>query len=117
VQVARECGERADASEVAWTSALRVEGRRQRKERARDRRRQVQEPQVRALAERDAERATAFVARVRAQTGEGPTWREVGSAMGWPQESWSIETGVARLIDLGFVTATSDYRSLDVVRH
>ena len=34
----------------------------------------------------DAETAAAYVAQVVAGTGTGPTWGQLGAAMGWPAE-------------------------------
>ena len=38
---------------------------------------------ARAAADRDAERAKAYVADVWERTGSGPTWTELGDALGW----------------------------------
>jgi hypothetical protein len=37
------------------------------------------------LTEHDAEAARIYVTRVRAETGAGPTWAELGEHLGWPE--------------------------------
>jgi len=47
-------------------------------------RRDARRARLRAVAQRDGETAARWVATYRAEHGHGPTWAELGRAMGWP---------------------------------
>ena len=58
----------------------------------------------------DGPRAAAWVAQVLAETGTGPTWRELAVAMDWPYPVWTRQ--IRALLARGWLVATSQPRSL-----
>jgi len=66
--------------------------------------------QVVALAKQDGAGAAAAVARVIGDTGTGPTWLELGAAMGWPRNA--SRGIIPRLLQAGWLTSTAEARSL-----
>jgi hypothetical protein len=74
-------------------------------ERAEERRQAAEQ-----LARRDGPRAAQYAAGVIQSTGTGPTWRELGQAMGWPEWSWPAVIG--RLERAGYLATGSEPRSL-----
>jgi hypothetical protein len=62
------------------------------------------------LAARDGARAREWTAQVVAQTGAGPTWAELSTAMGWPRR---VRNPVmAELAAAGWITTGKAHRSL-----
>ncbi len=66
--------------------------------------------QVVTLTKRDGASAAAAVARVVGDTGNGPTWLELGAAMGWPRNA--SRGIIPRLVQAGWLTSTAEARSL-----
>jgi hypothetical protein len=62
------------------------------------------------LAERDGLRAAVYVAGIVRDTGAGPTWRELGRAMGWP--GWAVPWVVGQLERDGWLTTGPAERAL-----
>lgn len=63
--------------------------------------------------EADGVRAAAFVATVRRDTGTGPTWRELGSAMGWPGKPYGLGAAIVHgLARCGWLRFGGEERSL-----
>ncbi|MFJ9314216.1 hypothetical protein ACIRN4_08510 [Pimelobacter simplex] len=62
--------------------------------------------------ERDAARAAAYVAGVWERTGAGPTWTELGDALGWPPAL--RERIIRTLAREGVLTYSAEPRSLAV---
>jgi hypothetical protein len=59
---------------------------------------------------RDAERAAAYVAGVWARTGAGPTWTELGDALGW---SPALRARIIRMLAReGVLSYSAEPRSL-----
>jgi hypothetical protein len=94
-------GERADEeqaaiwlacrSEIPSAAAVAAAARQLAKRRARqDRLIALAAPHVGA----DGERAAAFVAGIVQETGAGPTWAELGDAMGWPAHPLGLRTAI-----------------------
>lgn len=65
--------------------------------------------------QRDADRATAYVAGVWERTGTGPTWTELGEALGWPPAL--RERIIRTLAREGVLTYSTEPRSLAVADH
>ncbi len=58
-------------------------------------------------------KAATFVADVLHDTGRGPTWRELGAAMGWPDKPCGLGAAVIRgLARSSWLSFTSEPRSL-----
>jgi hypothetical protein len=62
------------------------------------------------LAERDSLRAAVYVAGIVRDTGTGPTWRELGRAMGWP--GWAAPWVIGLLERAGWLTTGAAERTL-----
>jgi len=65
---------------------------------------------VAEIAARDGAAAAVAVARIVADTGTGPTWTELGAAVGWPRSA-SREI-IPKLLQAGWLTSTTEHRSL-----
>lgn len=76
--------------------------------------RRSEERRARWKAELETETpaVVAFVREVRAATGAGPTWAEVGGRMSWKYAEGNFKLG--RLITGGVLTATREPRSLNL---
>jgi len=73
--------------------------------------RRVQEAAaVAEIAARDGAAAAVAVARIVEDTGTGPTWTELGAAMGWPRSA-ACEV-IPRLLQARWLTSTTEHRSL-----
>lgn len=74
--------------------------------------------EARARASADVEQASAYVAQVRAETGAGPTWRELSDHLDWPSEwpNHALEAAVRHLVKTGVLRCTRAPRSLDLRR-
>jgi len=77
---------------------------------ARRARRAQEAAEVAEIAKRDGASAAAAVARVVDDTGNGPTWLELGAAMGWPRNA--SRGIIPRLLQAGWLTNTAEARSL-----
>lgn len=64
------------------------------------------------LADRDGPAASAYVARIVEETGDGPAYSELSSAMGWPRNKIVRERAVRQLIADGFMRGGVAPRSL-----
>lgn len=64
------------------------------------------------MDEQTEDAARSFVQHVRQQTGQGPTWRELGRHLGWSNAQ--TKAGVHELRRRGVVAFTSEHRSLHV---
>jgi hypothetical protein len=62
------------------------------------------------LADRDAMKAAAHVGQVVTATGAGPTWTELGKAMGWPHDAKNAV--ITRLIRTGWLEIGQAPRSM-----
>jgi len=80
-------------------------------DKARRRARRVQEAAgVAEIATRDGAAAAVAVARIVADTGTGPTWTELRTAMGWPRHAAREIT--PKLVQAEWLTSTTDHRSM-----
>jgi len=77
---------------------------------ARRARRAQEAAEVAEIAKRDGASAAAAVARIVDDTGNGPTWLELGAAMGWPRDA--SRGIIPRLVQTGWLTSTAEVRSL-----
>ena len=77
---------------------------------ARRARRAQEAAEVAEIAKRDGASAAAAVARIVDDTGNGPTWLELGAAMGWPRNA--SRGIIPRLLQTGWLTSTAEVRSL-----
>jgi len=73
-------------------------------------RRAQEAAEVAEIAKRDGASAAAVVARIVDDTGDGPTWLELGAAMGWPRNA--SRGIIPRLLQTGWLTSTAEVRSL-----
>ncbi len=64
------------------------------------------------LATRDADRAVREVAGCWVRDGHGPTWSELGRALGWP--AGMVDAAVRALVAGGRLEAGTQARSLNV---
>lgn len=62
------------------------------------------------LAAQDGPRAQEWTAQIVAQTGTGPTWSELSTAMGWPRQL--RKPVIAALITTGWITTGETPRSM-----
>jgi hypothetical protein len=92
-----------EAAVAAW-----LDGKRQRRERW-----QRLDAATAARIESDGPKAAAYVAGVVAGTGEGPTWHELVTAMGWPRKPVGVGQAVIHgLAAAGWLTTGTSARSL-----
>lgn len=99
-----------EAAVRAW-----LEGAGQRRERAH----RLHERGVRVRAEAasiaaaDGERTAAYVAQVVADTGSGPCWAELASAMEWPRQPWGLRNAIIRVLARdGWLATGTEPRSM-----